>query len=356
MLMRSLMTGIVIFLLLGSITMIIWQGAVDVSAGRMSGGTIAAFVLYGGLLAGAFGALSEVYGDLLRAAGASERLNELLAAEPDIRPPAQTGGPPPRHAANCLRGCQFRYPTRKEISALEGFNLAVRPRERLSARRPVGRGKDDPLPARPALLRSASRRRADGRRRPHRRRPADIDRASPWCRRKRAVRRHRPRQSPLRQLGSPATTTCGGPHATPMPRNSSRPPGRPRHPWAKAACGCRAASASASPSPARSRDAPAAAARRGHQRARCGERAAGAGGARAADGRSHHDRHRPPPVDGPRRRPHRRARRREIVEEGKHDSLTKRGGLYARSAHCSSRIARPSASVLSAVAAAAHWQ
>ena len=55
----------------GSIIMVIWQGAVDVSAGRMSGGTIAAFILYGGLLAGAFGALSEVYGDLLRAAGAA---------------------------------------------------------------------------------------------------------------------------------------------------------------------------------------------------------------------------------------------------------------------------------------------
>jgi len=76
-LLRALMTAIVIFLMFGAITLVIWQGAVDVAAGQISGGTIAAFVLYGGLLAGAFGALSEVYGDLLRAAGASERLTEL---------------------------------------------------------------------------------------------------------------------------------------------------------------------------------------------------------------------------------------------------------------------------------------
>src|SRR3954451_17189975 len=97
-LLRAIMTAIVIFLLFSAITMIIWQGAIDVAAGRMSGGTIAAFVLYGGLLAGAFGALSEVYGDLLRAAGASERLAQLLNAEPDTRAPAEpaTLPEPPR--------------------------------------------------------------------------------------------------------------------------------------------------------------------------------------------------------------------------------------------------------------------
>ena len=72
-LLRAVMSAIVIALMFTAITLVIWQGAVDVAAGRMTGGTIAAFVLYGGLLAGAFGALSEVYGDLLRAAGASAR-------------------------------------------------------------------------------------------------------------------------------------------------------------------------------------------------------------------------------------------------------------------------------------------
>ena len=87
-LLRALMTAIVIALIFSAITFVIWQGAIDVAAGRITGGTIAAFVLYGGLLAGAFGALSEVYGDVLRAAGASERLNELLTAEPLIKAPA----------------------------------------------------------------------------------------------------------------------------------------------------------------------------------------------------------------------------------------------------------------------------
>ena len=73
------MTAIVIGLVFTAITMIVWRGALDVAAGRMTGGTIAAFVLYGGLLAGAFGSLAEVYGDLLRGAGAAGRIGELLA-------------------------------------------------------------------------------------------------------------------------------------------------------------------------------------------------------------------------------------------------------------------------------------
>src|SRR6476646_7128739 len=74
-LLRACMTAIAILLMFSAIVFVIWQGAIDVSAGRMTGGTIAAFVLYGGLLAGALGNLSEVYGDLLRASGASERLS-----------------------------------------------------------------------------------------------------------------------------------------------------------------------------------------------------------------------------------------------------------------------------------------
>src|SRR5690242_16909323 len=88
MLLRAIMTAIAMFLIFGAITLVIWGGAIEVSAGRMTGGTIAAFVLYGGLLAGAFGNLSEVYGDLLRAAGASERLGDLLNARPEIQAPA----------------------------------------------------------------------------------------------------------------------------------------------------------------------------------------------------------------------------------------------------------------------------
>jgi ATP-binding cassette subfamily B protein len=141
-LLRALMTAIVIFLLFSAITMIIWQGAVDVAAGRMSGGTIAAFVLYGGLLAGAFGALSEVYGDLLRAAGASERLAELLNAEPDIRAPAQPAAlPDPARGELEFDGVTFHYPTRPETSSLTRISLRDRARERLSLVAPTGAGK-----------------------------------------------------------------------------------------------------------------------------------------------------------------------------------------------------------------------
>ncbi|MEA3066866.1 MAG: ATP-binding cassette, subfamily bacterial [Sphingomonadales bacterium] len=139
---RAMMTAIVIFLLFSAITWIIWQGALDVAAGRMSGGTIAAFVLYGGLLAGAFGALSEVYGDLLRAAGASERLAELLDAEPEIRAPAKPARlPEPPRGELAFDHVTFHYPTRRETSALNDFSLAVRTRERLAVVGPSGAGK-----------------------------------------------------------------------------------------------------------------------------------------------------------------------------------------------------------------------
>ena len=141
-LVRAIMTAIAIFIIFGSITFIIWQGAIEVSSGRMTGGTIAAFVLYGGLLAGAFGNLTEVYGDLLRAAGASERLAELLHAEPDIRAPAEPAKlPEPAQGALAFEHVTFHYPTRREISALEDFSLDVRPRERLALVGPSGAGK-----------------------------------------------------------------------------------------------------------------------------------------------------------------------------------------------------------------------
>lgn len=141
-LVRAIMTSIVIFLIFGAITLVIWQGATEVAAGRMTGGTIAAFVLYGGLLAGAFGSLSEVYGDLLRAAGASERLGELLEAEPDIRAPDQPVRlPDPPRGELKFERVTFHYPTRTEMSALNDFSLTVRARERLAVVGPSGAGK-----------------------------------------------------------------------------------------------------------------------------------------------------------------------------------------------------------------------
>ncbi|HEX8414745.1 MAG TPA: ABC transporter transmembrane domain-containing protein [Sphingomicrobium sp.] len=141
-LLRAFMTAIAIALMFSAIILVIWQGAIDVAAGRMTGGTIAAFVLYGGLLAGAFGALSEVYGDLLRAAGASERLGELLDAEPQIRAPANPAALPlPARGELQFEAVDFRYPTRQDVSALNQLSLVVRPRERLAVVGPSGAGK-----------------------------------------------------------------------------------------------------------------------------------------------------------------------------------------------------------------------
>ncbi|MGV3480703.1 MAG: ABC transporter transmembrane domain-containing protein [Sphingobium sp.] len=139
---RAVMTATVIGLIFGAIALVMWQGALDVAAGRMSGGTIAAFVLTGGLVAGAFGALTEVYGDLLRGAGAAGRLAELLAQKPVIAAPA-TPSPLPVPARGEIRfdHVEFRYPTRRETSALADFSLTVKPGETVAVVGPSGAGK-----------------------------------------------------------------------------------------------------------------------------------------------------------------------------------------------------------------------
>lgn len=140
---RAVMTAVVIFLIFGSITLIMWQGAVDVAAGRLSGGSIAAFVLTGGLVAGAFGALSEVWGDLLRGAGAAARLNELLQANPDIKAPEAPIPVPLLDGGARLTfdHVRFHYPTRPETAALDDFSLDVMPGERVAIVGPSGAGK-----------------------------------------------------------------------------------------------------------------------------------------------------------------------------------------------------------------------
>src|SRR3954471_795873 len=139
---RALLTATIIGLIFGAITMVMWRGAVDVQRGNISGGTIAAFVLTGFLVAGAFGALTEVYGDLLRAAGAAGRIAELLAEQPAIRAPAAPVRlPEPARGELEFRAVTFRYPTRREISALHDFSLKVRSGETLAVVGPSGAGK-----------------------------------------------------------------------------------------------------------------------------------------------------------------------------------------------------------------------
>ena len=139
---RAAMTAIVIGLIFGSITFVLWQGALDVAAGRLSGGSIAAFVLVGGIVAGAFGALTEVYGDLLRGAGAAHRLAQLMHEEPDIAAPANPVAlPQPPRGELRFSGVTFRYPTRPDASALRDFTLHVRAGERVAVVGPSGAGK-----------------------------------------------------------------------------------------------------------------------------------------------------------------------------------------------------------------------
>lgn len=141
-LLRAAMTAIIITLVFGAITMLMWQGAIGVAEGTISGGTIAAFVLTGGLVAGAFGALTEVYGDLLRGAGAASRLNELLNEKPTIAMPARPLElPSPVRGKLAFENVTFRYPTRPEVSALADFSLTVEPGETVAIVGPSGAGK-----------------------------------------------------------------------------------------------------------------------------------------------------------------------------------------------------------------------
>ncbi len=139
---RALLTALVILLAFGAITLVLWEGARDVIAGRMTGGTIAAFVLASAIVAGAVGALSEVYGDVMRAAGASARIRELLAEQPEIRAPAAPVPlPVPAQGRLAFERVTFRYPSRPDAAALDAVDFGVAPGERIAIVGPSGAGK-----------------------------------------------------------------------------------------------------------------------------------------------------------------------------------------------------------------------
>ncbi|MEH6662204.1 MAG: ABC transporter transmembrane domain-containing protein [Parasphingorhabdus sp.] len=139
---RAAMTAIVIGLIFTGITMLMWRGAIGVSEGSISGGTIAAFVITGGLVAGAFGALTEVYGDLLRGAGAAGRLAELLSEKPGIAAPENPIAlPVPSRGQIAFDNVTFSYPTRPDTQALANFSLTVSPGETVAVVGPSGAGK-----------------------------------------------------------------------------------------------------------------------------------------------------------------------------------------------------------------------
>jgi ABC transporter, permease/ATP-binding protein len=139
---RSIMTAVIMFLIFGSITVIMWRGAIGVAEGTITGGTIAAFVVTAGIVAGAFGSLTEVYGDLVRGAGAASRLSELLEERSPITAPARPQAlPTPARGKIAFERVSFRYPTRPEVAALHDFSLTVEPGETVAIVGPSGAGK-----------------------------------------------------------------------------------------------------------------------------------------------------------------------------------------------------------------------
>ena len=143
---RALLIALVMLLAFGAVGVILWIGGHDVLAGRISAGELSAFVFYAVLVAGAFGAVSEVIGDLQRAAGATERLMELLATEPQIRAPL-TPQPLPEPARGEVRFDRvgFSYPSRPDVLALADFSLEVKPGETVALVGPSGAGKSTVL-------------------------------------------------------------------------------------------------------------------------------------------------------------------------------------------------------------------
>jgi ATP-binding cassette subfamily B protein len=334
-LIRSVMTAIVIAFIFGAITALLWRGAVQVAEGTLSGGTIAAFVLTGVMVAGALGSLTEVYGDLLRGAGAASRLNELLSERPQIAPPARPVAlPEPPRGGLAVPERHLPLPDAARRTRSPRFQPDRRAGRDRRHRRPVGRRASRRSSSSPSgsTTRRSARSGSTGCRSPRPTRPTCAG-AWRWCRRKARCSPASARDN-LRYgnwdaseeaiweaaraanaedflrtlpqgldtfLGEGGARLSGGPAAA----RGDRP---------------RAAARRADP-----------AARRGDQRARRRKRAAGAAGARAADAGAHHAGHRPPPGDRARGRPDRgdgpRADRR-----GRHPRDAQRRGRALRAA------------------------
>ena len=139
---RAAMTAIAIVLVFGGVVGILWVGAQNVLAGEMSGGLLSQFILYAVLCATSIGALSEVWGEVQLAAGATERLVEILEVEPQIKAPENPKPlPEPVTGQIVFDKVTFQYPTRPQISALSDFSLTVEPGETVALVGASGAGK-----------------------------------------------------------------------------------------------------------------------------------------------------------------------------------------------------------------------
>jgi len=139
---RAALTFFGFFTIIAAIIFVLWRGAVDVLAGDMTGGALAQFVFYAVMVAGSTGMLSEVWGEIMRAAGAAQRLMELLHAPTDIEI-AETPVSLPANVRGeiVFEDVTFRYPMRPEQSALDRFSLTVKPGETVALVGPSGAGK-----------------------------------------------------------------------------------------------------------------------------------------------------------------------------------------------------------------------
>ena len=137
----AMLIACTIVLAFGAVGALLWVGAHDVFAGRLTAGGLTAFIFYAVIVANAAFVLSEVYGELQRASGASERLQELLATEPQIRAPAGAVAMPPARGEVAFHDVTFSYPSRPQVHALEAFSIDVRAGESVALVGPSGAGK-----------------------------------------------------------------------------------------------------------------------------------------------------------------------------------------------------------------------